>query len=94
MLHYHQHISSQTMAFVVFVCSNFECLFPRPIPGSMTEFRGAEAQARVCSEMKELCSIIHDYGKSPCKSLLPPELQDATKVISFGELFSVSNNIS
>ncbi|XP_073960532.1 uncharacterized protein [Choristoneura fumiferana] len=64
--------------------------YGKPIPGSMTEFRGAEAQARVCSEMKELCSIIHDYGKSPCKSLLPPELQDATKVISFGELFSCS----
>ncbi|KAI8434134.1 hypothetical protein MSG28_012264 [Choristoneura fumiferana] len=63
--------------------------YGKPIPGSMTEFRGAEAQARVCSEMKELCSIIHDYGKSPCKSLLPPELQDATKVISFGELFSL-----
>ena len=56
----------------------------------MTEFRGAQAQARVCTEMKELCEIINDYGKPPCKSLLPPELKDATKVISFGELFSVS----
>jgi hypothetical protein len=57
----------------------------------MTEYRGAEAQARVCSEMKELCGIINEYGKTPCKNLLPPELKDATKVISFGELFTVSN---
>lgn len=62
----------------------------RPIPGSMTEYRGAEAQARVCSEMKELCEIINEYGKVPCKSLLPPELQSASKVIPFGELFTVS----
>ncbi|CAB3224521.1 unnamed protein product, partial [Arctia plantaginis] len=60
-----------------------------PIPGSMTEYRGAEAQARVCSEMKELCEIINEYGKVPCKSLLPPELQSTSKVISFGELFTV-----
>lgn len=59
----------------------------------MTELRGAEAQARVCTEMKELCEIIHEYGKAPCKGLLPPELADATKVISFGELFTVSSNI-
>ncbi|CAH0724999.1 unnamed protein product, partial [Brenthis ino] len=63
--------------------------YGKPIPGSKTEFRGAEAQARVCTEMKELCEIIHEYGKSPCKSLLPPELKDATKVISFGELFTI-----
>lgn len=56
----------------------------------MTELRGAEAQARVCNEMKELCEIINDYGKVPCKGLLPPELAAATKVISFGELFTVS----
>lgn len=62
----------------------------RPIPGSKTELRGAEAQARVCTEMKELCDIINEYGKTPCKSLLPPELKHATKVISFGELFTVS----
>ncbi|KAF9796858.1 hypothetical protein SFRURICE_015840, partial [Spodoptera frugiperda] len=62
--------------------------YGKPIPGSMTEFRGAEAQARVCTEMKELCEIINEYGKTPCKSLLPPELKDATKVISFGELFT------
>lgn len=66
----------------------FPFLF-RPIPGSKTEYRGAEAQARVCTEMKELCEIIHEYGKSTCKSLLPPELHCATKVISFGELFTV-----
>lgn len=69
---------------------NRTIIFSRPIPGSMTEFRGAEAQARVCTEMKELCEIINEYGKTPCKSLLPPELKDATRVISFGELFSVS----
>ncbi|KAJ8718401.1 hypothetical protein PYW08_002638 [Mythimna loreyi] len=63
--------------------------YGKPIPGSMTEFRGAEAQARVCTEMKELCEIIDQYGKTPCKSLLPPELKDATRVISFGELFSI-----
>ncbi|KAL4711018.1 hypothetical protein ACJJTC_017983 [Scirpophaga incertulas] len=68
--------------------------YGKPIPGSMTEYRGAEAQARVCTEMKELCTIIHDYGKTPCKSLLPPELKDATKVISFGELFSIYTVIS
>ncbi|XP_013183682.2 actin-binding Rho-activating protein [Amyelois transitella] len=68
--------------------------YGKPIPGSMTEFRGAEAQARVCTEMKELCGIINDYGKTPCKSLLPPELQNATKVISFGELFSIYTVIS
>ncbi|XP_028166563.1 actin-binding Rho-activating protein-like [Ostrinia nubilalis] len=68
--------------------------YGKPIPGSMTEYRGAEAQARVCSEMKELCEIINEYGKSPCKSLLPPELKDATKVISFGELFSIYTVIS
>lgn len=55
----------------------------------MTEYRGAEAQARVFTEMKELCEIINDYGKPPCKGLLPPEMQCATKVISFGELFTV-----
>ncbi|GBP78683.1 hypothetical protein EVAR_45572_1 [Eumeta japonica] len=64
--------------------------YGKPIPGSKTELRGAEAQARVCSEMKELCQIIDEYGKAPCKSLLPPELKDATKVISFGELFTVN----
>ncbi|KAJ8714483.1 hypothetical protein PYW07_002708 [Mythimna separata] len=63
--------------------------YGKPIPGSMTEFRGAEAQARVCTEMKELCEIIDQYGRTPCKSLLPPELKDATRVISFGELFSI-----
>lgn len=63
--------------------------YGKPIPGSMTEFRGAQAQARVCTEMKELCEIINEYGKTPCKSLLPPELKDATRVISFGELFSI-----
>ncbi|XP_047532476.1 actin-binding Rho-activating protein-like [Vanessa atalanta] len=68
--------------------------YGKPIPGSMTEYRGAEAQARVCTEMKELCEIIHEYGKSPCKSLLPPELKDATKVISFGELFTIYTVIS
>ncbi|XP_045512710.1 actin-binding Rho-activating protein-like isoform X2 [Pieris brassicae] len=62
--------------------------YGKPIPGSKTESRGAEAQARVCTEMKELCEIINQYGKSPCKGLLPPELQCATKVISFGELFT------
>ncbi|KAF9413315.1 hypothetical protein HW555_008431, partial [Spodoptera exigua] len=62
--------------------------YGKPIPGSMTEFRGAEAQARVCTEMKELCEIINEYGKTPCKSLLPPELKNVTKVISFGELFT------
>ncbi|XP_022824779.1 actin-binding Rho-activating protein-like [Spodoptera litura] len=68
--------------------------YGKPIPGSMTEFRGAEAQARVCTEMKELCEIINEYGKTPCKSLLPPELKDATKVISFGELFTIYTVIS
>lgn len=68
--------------------------YGKPIPGSKTELRGAEAQARVCTEMKELCSIIHDYGKTPCKGLLPPELKNATKVISFGELFSIYTVIS
>ncbi|VVD04197.1 actin-binding Rho-activating protein-like [Leptidea sinapis] len=68
--------------------------YGKPVPGSMTEYRGAEAQARVCTEMKELCEIINEYGKSPCKSLLPPELQSATKVISFGELFSIYTIIS
>ncbi|XP_045500966.1 actin-binding Rho-activating protein-like [Colias croceus] len=68
--------------------------YGKPIPGSKTEFRGAEAQARVCTEMKELCEIINEYGKSPCKSLLPPELQGATKVISFGELFTIYTVIS
>ncbi|XP_026326236.1 actin-binding Rho-activating protein-like [Hyposmocoma kahamanoa] len=66
----------------------------RPVPGSMTELRGAEAQARVCTEMKELCEIINEYGKTPCKGLLPPELADATKVISFGELFTIYTVIS
>ncbi|OWR41117.1 hypothetical protein KGM_204828 [Danaus plexippus plexippus] len=65
--------------------------YGKPIPGSKTEYRGAEAQARVCTEMKELCEIINEYGKSPCKSLLPPELKDATKVISFGELIHIIN---
>ncbi|XP_034833455.1 actin-binding Rho-activating protein-like isoform X1 [Maniola hyperantus] len=68
--------------------------YGKPIPGSKTEYRGAEAQARVCTEMKELCEIIHDYGKTPCKGLLPPELKDATKVISFGELFTIYTVIS
>ncbi|XP_063368209.1 actin-binding Rho-activating protein-like [Cydia amplana] len=68
--------------------------YGKPIPGSMTELRGAEAQARVCTEMKELCEIINQYGKTPCKGLLPPELQNATKVISFGELFSIYTVIS
>lgn len=68
--------------------------YGKPIPGSMTEFRGAEAQARVCTEMKELCEIINEYGKTPCKSLLPPELQNATKVILFGELFTIYTVIS
>ncbi|XP_061379431.1 actin-binding Rho-activating protein-like [Danaus plexippus] len=68
--------------------------YGKPIPGSKTEYRGAEAQARVCTEMKELCEIINEYGKSPCKSLLPPELKDATKVISFGELFTIYTVIS
>ncbi|XP_059056141.1 actin-binding Rho-activating protein-like [Achroia grisella] len=68
--------------------------YGKPIPGSMTEFRGAEAQARVCTEMKELCDIINQYGKTPCKSLLPPELASATKVILFGELFSIYTVIS
>nr|XP_032514633.1 actin-binding Rho-activating protein-like [Danaus plexippus plexippus] len=68
--------------------------YGKPIPGSKTEYRGAEAQARVCTEMKELCEIINEYGKSPCKSLLPPELKDATKVISFGELFQIYTVIS
>ncbi|XP_049871542.1 actin-binding Rho-activating protein-like [Pectinophora gossypiella] len=63
--------------------------YGKPVPGSMTEYRGAEAQARVCSEMKELCEIINEYGKAPCKGLLPPELADATRVISFGELFTI-----
>lgn len=68
--------------------------YGKPIPGSMTEYRGAEAQARVCTEMKELCEIIHEYGKTPSKSLLPPELKDATKVILFGELFTIYTVIS
>lgn len=68
--------------------------YGKPIPGSMTEYRGAEAQARVCTEMKELCEIINEYGKPPCKSLLPPELKDATKVIPFGELFTIYTVIS
>ncbi|XP_075979554.1 actin-binding Rho-activating protein-like [Anticarsia gemmatalis] len=68
--------------------------YGKPIPGSMTEYRGAEAQARVCSEMKELCEIINEYGKAPCKSLLPPEMQCATKVIPFGELFTIYTVIS
>ncbi|CAH0687869.1 unnamed protein product [Spodoptera exigua] len=68
--------------------------YGKPIPGSMTEFRGAEAQARVCTEMKELCEIINEYGKTPCKSLLPPELKNVTKVISFGELFTIYTVIS
>ncbi|XP_014357537.1 actin-binding Rho-activating protein [Papilio machaon] len=68
--------------------------YGKPIPGSKTEHRGAEAQARVCTEMKELCEIINEYGKTPCKSLLPPELQSATKVISFGELFTIYTVIS
>ncbi|CAH4021559.1 actin-binding Rho-activating protein-like isoform X1 [Pieris brassicae] len=68
--------------------------YGKPIPGSKTESRGAEAQARVCTEMKELCEIINQYGKSPCKGLLPPELQCATKVISFGELFTIYTVIS
>ncbi|XP_041980434.1 actin-binding Rho-activating protein-like [Aricia agestis] len=68
--------------------------YGKPIPGSMTEYRGAEAQARVCTEMKELCEIINEYGKTPCKSLLPPELKNATKVISFGELFTIYTVIS
>ncbi|KAL0821017.1 hypothetical protein ABMA28_005666 [Loxostege sticticalis] len=68
--------------------------YGKPVPGSMTEFRGAEALARVCSEMKELCEIINEYGKEPCKNLLPPELQDATRVISFRELFTIYTVIS
>ncbi|KAG7300138.1 hypothetical protein JYU34_015688 [Plutella xylostella] len=68
--------------------------YGKPIPGSMTEFRGAQAQARVCNEMKELCQIIHDYGKTPPKGMFPPELDSATKVISFGELFTIYTVIS
>ncbi|XP_072938060.1 actin-binding Rho-activating protein-like [Epargyreus clarus] len=68
--------------------------YGKPKPGSMTEYRGAEAQARVCTEMKELCEIINEYGKPPCKGLLPPELKSATKVISFGELFTIYTVIS
>ncbi|KAJ2949649.1 hypothetical protein O0L34_g15574 [Tuta absoluta] len=63
--------------------------YGKPIPGSMTEFRGAEAQARVFNEMKELCEIIDQYGKTPAKSQLPDELQDATRYIMFGELFTI-----
>ncbi|KAI5651585.1 costars domain-containing protein [Phthorimaea operculella] len=63
--------------------------YGKPIPGSMTEFRGAEAQARVFNEMKELCEIIDQYGKTPAKSQLPDELQDACRYIMFGELFTI-----
>lgn len=54
--------------------------------GSRSEGRGLRATALVTKEILELCEIINDYGE-PC---IVGEENIPCKVISFGELFSVS----
>lgn len=62
-------------------------VFLRPKKGTLTEYRGIKANIQVSKEIVELCCIIHEEGK-------PVEGKLGLKQITFGELFSIYENIS
>lgn len=62
--------------------------YGKPPKGSLSELRAIKASINVNKEMMELCGIIDREGERLFSEDEKPE--DPRKVISFGELFSVS----
>lgn len=71
------------------ICNSPEPLFCfRPAKGSLSESRGFKATISVCKEMLQLCEIINQHGEPLFTK--KEKQNDPRKVISFGELFYVS----
>lgn len=66
--------------------------YGRPPKGSLSEQRAFKATIQISKDMLQLCEVIHQCGEPLFEA--HEKQNDARKVISFGQLFSIYSGIS